>query len=247
MKYDSGHLSFCDKTSLCDDVITLILPTYNEKDNIENIVKSILETKAKINIIIIDDDSPDGTGTAADKLAKSHASVSVIHRKGERGLGSAIKCGFREKSDVYGVMDADQSHDPSIIPSMIKEIENGTDFVIGSRYVKGGGIANWPFYRKIVSRAATLIARPLTGVKDPLSGYFFVRKNVVESMKINPESCKICLDILVRGSYRKVVEVPYVFKNRSSGQTKILNSKEIFRYMKYVLYLYCYSISKCFK
>ena len=228
-------------------MITLILPTYNEKDNIEKVVKNILETKAKIKLLIIDDGSPDGTGVIADKLSKKYNAVSVLHRKNERGLGSAIKYGFRGKSDVYGVMDADQSHDPSIIPSMIKEMGRGADFVIGSRYVKGGGIANWPLYRKIVSRAATLIARPLTGVKDPVSGYFFVRKSVIESMKINPESCKICLDILVRGNYRKVVEVPYVFKNRSRGRTKILNLREILRYMKYVLYLYCYKLSKCYK
>jgi dolichol-phosphate mannosyltransferase len=228
-------------------MITLVLPTYNERENLGLIVKKIIDTKVNMKILIIDDNSPDGTGAIADTLSKKYRSVSVIHRYNERGLGSAIKRGFSMQSDILGVMDADMSHDPSIIPDIIKEFEKGADFVIGSRYTEGGGIADWTIYRKIISKIATLIVKPLTPVKDPVSGYFFVRKSVVKGVEINPKSCKVCLDLLVRGNYKKVVEVPYVFTNRSKGRTKILNAKEIYMYAKYVAYLYSYKITECLK
>lgn len=228
-------------------MITVILPTYNERNNIETAVKNIVKTKAKVNILIIDDNSPDGTGNLADSIAKKYKSVSVFHRKGVRGLGSAIKDGMEMSSGIVGVMDADMSHDASIIPGIIQEFNKGAEFVVGSRYVKNGGIENWPFYRRLASKIATAIARPLAPVKDPVSGYFFIKKGVIKGMKINPESCKICLDILARGNYKKVVEVPYVFKNRSSGKTKILNAREIFKYIGYVIYLYKHRVTKCFR
>ncbi|MBI2579561.1 MAG: polyprenol monophosphomannose synthase [Candidatus Aenigmarchaeota archaeon] len=228
-------------------MITVILPTYNEAENIENVVKNIRKTGAEVNILIIDDNSPDGTGKLADIISKKYKSVSVVHRKNKAGLGSAIKNGFEACSGIVGVMDADMSHDPSIIPDIIKEFGGGADFVIGSRYAKTGGIERWPFYRKLASRVATAIAKPLTPVKDPVSGYFFIKKSVINGMKINPESCKICLDILVRGGYKNVVEVPYTFRNRPAGKTKILNVKEVLKYIKYVSYLYKYRIARCFR
>ncbi|MDI6721396.1 MAG: glycosyltransferase, partial [Candidatus Aenigmarchaeota archaeon] len=149
--------------------------------------------------------------------------------------------------DIAGVMDADMSHDPCVIPLIIKEFKNSADFVIASRYAKNGGINEWGLYRKFISRFATFMVRPLTSAKDPLSGFFFVRKNVINSMQISPESCKICLEILVKGRYGKIVEVPYIFVNRKFGKSKILNHKEILKYMMHVMSLYSYKIISIFK
>ncbi|MBI2172722.1 MAG: polyprenol monophosphomannose synthase [Candidatus Aenigmarchaeota archaeon] len=224
-------------------MITVILPTYNERENIEDMVRKI--ARAGFKILIVDDSSPDGTGELADKLVKKYKTVSVIHRDGKKGLGSAIVEGMAAShTDIVGVMDADMSHDPSILPGISERFGAGADFVIGSRYVKGGGIGDWPFYRKLTSLVATLMVRPIAGVKDPVSGYFFVRKSVIKGVKLNPESCKICLDILVRGNYNSVAEVPYVFCDRRRGSTKILNLREVMRYVKYVAYLYFYKIMK---
>jgi len=225
-------------------MIALILPTYNEKGNLAVLVKKIIRLGMKdVALIIVDDNSPDGTGKIADVLAKKHKNIKVFHRMNERGLGSAIKFGFdKADTNIVGVMDTDLSHDPKILPQIFKQFENGADFVIGSRYVSYGSIKNWPFVRRFVSKTATLLVKPLTGVRDPMSGFFFVNKNVIKNMEINPESCKICLDIIVRGKYKKVVEIPYIFTNRERGKTKILTLKEITKYIKYILYLYGYRI-----
>jgi dolichol-phosphate mannosyltransferase len=226
-------------------MITLVLPTYNEYENIGVLVEKIEDMGLDIRLAVVDDNSPDGTGALADGLAKKYSNLKVFHRRDERGLGSAIKFGFvNSKSDYVGVMDTDLSHDSEALRLVIKEIENGADFVIGSRYANGGMITNWPLVRRLVSKIATLMVRPITSVKDPMSGFFFIKKAVIKKMDINPESCKICLDIIVRGDYKKLVEVPYKFTNRKKGETKILKKKEILKYIKFVFELYRYKISK---
>ncbi|HLD38986.1 MAG TPA: polyprenol monophosphomannose synthase [archaeon] len=226
-------------------MLTIILPTYNERDNIEASVNRIVQSGIDAHILIIDDNSPDGTWKIAKKIKKYNKNVSVVRRDFERGLGSAIKLGLTTSDGIIGVMDADLSHDPSILPHIAKKFEEGADFVIGSRYIHGGGVDEWGFYRRVISKIATFMVRPITHVKDPLSGYFFVKKSVVNSLEINPESCKICLDILVRGNYKKVCEIPYLFVNRRFGKSKILNSSQILKYMKYVVYLYYFRLKKC--
>lgn len=224
-------------------MITIILPTYNEKDNLPVLVKSINSLGIDLKLVIVDDNSPDGTGTVADNMAKKYSNIKVFHRLDERGLGSAIKFGFEKAdTDVVGVMDTDLSHGPSVLPDVIKRMKEGSDFVVCSRYAEGGGIRDWTFLRKLVSRIATLMVKPLSGIKDPMSGFFFAKKEVINSFDINPDSCKICLDIIVRGKYRKAVEVPYTFTNRKSGKTKILTAKEIMKYIRYIMHLYWYRI-----
>jgi dolichol-phosphate mannosyltransferase len=226
-------------------MLSLVLPTYNERENIRELVEKIEALKLGILLLIVDDNSPDGTGSVADALAKRYRNIKVFHRIGERGLGSAIKFGFEKAgTDYVGVMDTDLSHDPSALRLVVREMKNGSDFIIGSRYANGGMIKNWPFIRRLVSKIATLMVRPLTSVKDPMSGFFFIKKDVVGKMDINPQSCKICLDIIIRGDYRKLAEVPYVFTNRKKGETKILKKSEIFRYVRFVFGLYRYGIRK---
>lgn len=227
-------------------MITILLPTYNEKDNLPLLVRKILQLGLNdIEILIIDDNSPDGTGEIADNMKKEYGNIKVFHRTGERGLGSAIKFGFEESdSDIVGVMDTDLSHDAFILPEIINQMKHGADFVIGSRYTEGGGIKDWTFLRRLVSRIATLMVKPLTHIKDPMSGFFFLKKDVIRQMNINPNSCKICLDIIVRGHYKKSVEVPYIFTNRKIGKTKIFTLREMMKYLSYIAFLYKYKLSR---
>ena len=219
--------------------ISVIVPTYREKDNIEPLVERIAKTLYgfEYQIIIVDDDSPDGTAEIALSLANKY-SIKVIKRNGIRGLGSAIMEGLRNtQDDVRVVMDADLQHPPEIISQLVAAAENGANIAIASRYVAGGGVEGWSLSRSIVSRGANLLARPLTTVKDPMSGFFMLTRSVAEELSIKPNGYKILLDILVRGKYCQVKEIPYVFRDRRSGKSK-LGLIEYARYIRLLSQLY---------
>jgi dolichol-phosphate mannosyltransferase len=211
--------------------MSIILPTYNERENLHILVKKILKILPKAELIIVDDNSFDGTGKLADELAKIYP-IKVIHRKKKLGLSTAIVAGFKAaKGSIIGVMDTDLSHPPEMIPKLIKPIiKNKADFVIGSRIVKGGFVEVWPFHRKFISKIATLMARPLTSVKDPMSGLFFLKRKVINNINFTSKGYKICLEIIVKGKYRNIIEVPYKFRTRKVGTSK-LNYKEHFKYL----------------
>ena len=214
--------------------ISVIIPTYNESRNVQRLVREIRRVLPRSEIVVVDDNSPDGTGAVVNRLARRDPEVRLVERIGERGLGSAIIRGFREaRGEVVGVIDADFSHPPAALPQLIAKFDEGYDLVIGSRYVKGGGIENWPALRKITSRIAIALARPLTGIKDPVSGFFFVRKSALSGVALSSRSWKVALDVIVKGSYARAIEVPYVFTNRQKGKSKI-DAKE---YARYVLHL----------
>lgn len=210
--------------------ISLILPTFNERKNLSILVKNIFRIMPKTELIIIDDNSPDGTGKLADELAKKYP-VKAIHRKTRLGVSTAVIEGFKAaKGDIIGVMDADLSHPPEMIKELIKPIiKNKSDFVIGSRNIKGGSVELWPFYRRMISKTATLMAKPLTPVKDPLSGFFFLKRNVINNINFTSKGYKICLEVIVKGKYNNIMEVPYTFRSRTVGTSK-LNTKEYFNY-----------------
>jgi dolichol-phosphate mannosyltransferase len=220
--------------------ISIIVPTYNERTNLPVLVERIAKVLMHRNheIIVVDDNSPDGTGDVAEELKKNYK-MKVLHRKSKRGLASAVIDGFKiSDGDIIGVMDADLSHPPEAIEKLIQPILNGTaDFVVGSRFVPGGGIKGWSVSRKIISGVASAIAKPLTSVKDPMSGFFFVKRSVFTGIKLNPRGYKIGLELLVRGNYRNVVEVPYVFTDRYVGKSK-LNVKEYVNYLMHAFNLY---------
>lgn len=227
-------------------MISVIVPTYNEKDNISNLIKEILGC-VDAEIIVVDDNSPDGTAALVENLAKHNKNIRLIRRAGKLGLGSAIVEGFEfAKGDIIGVMDADFSHPPALIKEMVKELNKGADIVLGSRYVKGGRIENWPLKRKLASRIAVLLASLLTKAKDPVTGFFFVRKKIFDDIKIKSgetKSWKVSLEILVRGNYKKLAEVPYTFVNRKRGKSKI-SANEYKTYMRQILGLLLYRIMK---
>ncbi|HEX9909206.1 MAG TPA: glycosyltransferase family 2 protein [Thermoplasmata archaeon] len=221
----------------------MIVPTYNERDNLGELVQRVSRACAgpniDVEIVVVDDNSPDGTGAYAEELGKT-SKVKVVHREGKLGLSSAVIEGFGVAGgSILVVMDADLSHPPEKIPEMVAQIESGkAKMVIGSRYVEGGGVENWPFRRRIISKGATLLSRGLTKVKDPMSGFFALSRSVVDGVKLDPVGYKIGLEILVKGNHDKqVVEVPITFADRKAGESK-LGGAEILRYIDHVSMLH---------
>lgn len=229
--------------------ISIIIPTYNEKENLPVLINSIFDVMhghfLNGEIIIVDDNSPDGTGIVADELSLKYDNIKVLHRKGKEGLSSAVMEGFiNAGGEIVGVMDADLSHPPEVIPDLVKPILDGnSDFIIASRYKKNEKIEKWPISRKITSFGATLLAKPLTGVSDPMSGFFFFRKNIIDGVELSPIGYKIMLEILVKGKYdrSKILEIPFTFRDRYKGKSK-LNWKEHWNYLKHLFRLYVFSI-----
>ncbi|MEE9152189.1 MAG: glycosyltransferase family 2 protein [Thermoplasmata archaeon] len=232
-------------------MLSIIVPTYNEKENIPQLFERIFKVLGDNNIdgevVVVDDDSPDGTAKVAESL-KSRYNVQVIVRKNERGLASAAIKGMENANgDILCVMDADLSHPPEVIPKMLRFIEKGeAELVIGSRHMKGGDIENWTFKRKVVLKCASLIARPITKVKDPMSGYFMLRRDVIEDVELKPKSNRIGLEIIVKGNYNRFIEVPYVFGARAYGKSK-LGTKVMKNYLSHVLRLYFYKESSFYQ
>ena len=216
-------------------VLSIIVPTYNERERLPELVSAIFAAYASeaLNgeLVIVDDNSPDGTGALADDLAK-HAAIRVVHRPGKLGLGTAVIEGFAAASaPVVGVIDADMSHPPMLLPRMFAVMqEAAADVVVGSRYIAGGGTRNWPIGRLVMSKAACLMARGLTPVRDATSGFFLIRKDLAGGVRISAGGFKICLELLVRGRPRSVAEVPYVFAGRTAGESK-MNLKEALGYV----------------
>ncbi|MFO8051755.1 MAG: glycosyltransferase family 2 protein [Thermoplasmatota archaeon] len=232
-------------------LLSVIIPTYNERDNMPLIIprlSHLLEEEGiDHEILVMDDDSPDGTCGEVQRLSRKYPAVECILRKKDRGLSQAVIEGFsKAKGGVILVMDADLSHPVEAVPEMYRAItEDGADISVGSRHTKGGGIENWPLSRKFISFGASMMARPLTPCSDPMSGFFAVRPEVIEGAPLKAKGYKILLEILVKGRYDKVTEIPIVFKDREVGQSK-LGSKVIVNYLQHLFKLYLYPGSATF-
>ena len=181
-------------------------------------------------LIVVDDNSPDGTGALAEELARGRR-ITVVHRSGKLGLGTAVIDGFAAASaTIVGVIDADMSHPPALLPRMFAAMQHANaDVVVASRYIRDGGTRNWPVVRLLMSRVACVMARGLTPVRDATSGFFLIRKQLAQGVRISAGGFKICLELLVRGRPATVVEVPYVFAGRTAGESK-MNVKEALGY-----------------
>jgi len=217
-------------TDGCD--LSVVVPTYNERERLEELVAVVTGVFARHQIrgelVVVDDNSPDGTGAIADELARRYP-VQVVHREGKLGLGSAVIAGFgRARGSTLGVMDADLSHPPAILPGMLAALRAlDVDAVVGSRYIPGGASKNWPFLRLVMSRFACLLARPLTPVRDATSGLFLVKRAVIQDVKISAAGFKICLELLMRSRIGSIVEVPYVFADRAAGESKMTTREAV--------------------
>jgi len=211
---------------------SLVIPTYNEAKNIESLcgrISQVLsESAVDFEIIVVDDDSPDGTWTVVERLSQKDNRIRLIRRMNERSLGSAVIAGWAEaRGEVIGVIDGDFQHPPEILPGMIKIISEdaAVDIVVASRNIKGGGILKWSLLRRFFSLAGTytsyfFLPRTLSQVRDPMSGYFILRKSVISGRHLTPMGYKILLEVLAKGSYRKAVEFPYFFQEREKGGSK---------------------------
>jgi dolichol-phosphate mannosyltransferase len=215
----------------------VIIPTYNERENLEAMVAAVHEHLPEADLLVVDDGSPDGTGALADEMAARDRRVSVLHREKKQGLGTAYVAGFRRAlaSDYEFVfeMDCDFSHDPKYLPVLLAAARDGADLVLGSRYVQGGGTVNWGPMRKLISRGGSLYARTILGVpvRDLTGGFKCFRRRVLETIDLATVSAQ-GYGFQIEMTYRalklgfRVEEVPIVFVDRRVGQSKM--SKKIF-------------------
>ncbi len=210
----------------------VVLPTYNEADNLEPITAAILEAApAGTGILVVDDSSPDGTGEIADRLAAADARIAVLHRAGKEGLGPAYVAGFRrvlaEGAERIVQMDADFSHDPADIPRLLDATEDA-GLALGSRYVEGGGVGDWGATRRAISRGGSIYARLWLGlgVHDLTGGFKCFRREVLEAIRIDTVGA-LGYAFQVETTYRaclagfRVIEVPIVFNDRRVGESKM--------------------------
>ena len=204
----------------------MVVPTYNERERLAELTGSLFDAcdryHVTLELVIVDDNSPDGTGAIADELAKSRR-MRVIHRAGKLGLGTAVVAGFSiASSDIVGVMDADFSHPPALVPRMLVVLgATNADVLVASRYVPGGSTPDWPWSRRMLSRAACLLARPLSPIRDAASGFFLIRRSIAHGVEIKAGGFKICLELLVRTWPTRLVEIPYRFDDREQGESKM--------------------------
>ncbi len=234
--------------------VSIVVPTYNERENLPILLERINRVMKgfEFEVIVVDDNSPDGTWALAEKLARDrYPWLRVIRRIGERGLASAVVRGFKEaRGELIVVIDADLQHPPEVIPLMIKKaLSSNADLVVASRYAPGGGVEGWSRLRRVMSLVATLIAKLLLPeskcTSDPLSGFFLVRRSLVSRCmcKLKPKGYKILLEVLVKCNPRRVVDVAYTFRPRARGTSK-LGVKTIIEYIVHVLRLQEYRLMK---
>ena len=205
-------------------MLSIIIPTYNERENIPMLIRKLEGLPSRHEIIVVDDNSPDGTAQAVESL--NNPSVRLIKRK-EKGLSGAIVAGVSAaKGENIMVMDADLSHPPELVPEFLSKLKDH-DLVIGKRT----RVERWPFHRKMISKGAEFLAG-LLGIRvpDPLSGFFAMRKKAFRKTRIRTKGYKILLNILYDNPGLTIAEIPYVFKNRYKGKTK-LGYPEIFNYL----------------
>ncbi len=211
-----------------EPLFSLIVPTYNEAENIVPFLTAVHLMIESIphEVIVVDDDSPDLTWDIASHYAEQHPWVKAIRRRNIRGLSSAVLEGFAAAhGEILGVMDADLSHDEHQLPILILKVQEGADLAVGSRRVPGGGATRWPWYRRFTSTVATRLATWFLGLplSDPMSGFFVMKRSVYEGCRtrLYPTGYKILLELVSQSGPLKIAEVPFVFRDRRQGHSKL--------------------------
>ena len=210
----------------------LVLPTFNERENIEKFLSRVRETNPGLSIVVVDDLSPDGTGAIVEQLSNTDSLLSVIHRSGKKGLGAAYLAGFARALergfDNIVTMDADFSHDPAVIPSLLGALENDSAVAIGSRYIPGGSIVGWPLHRHVLSKYGNFYTRFVLGLtpRDCTSGFRAYRSSTLAAIdldSIKGDGYVFLTSILrrIQQQRMKVTEVPITFTDRVEGQSKM--------------------------
>lgn len=227
--------------------LSLVIPTYNESQNITNLVAVISPMLEQVlgdryELIVVDDDSPDQTWAIAEFLYNQYPHLRVIRRQGEKGLSTAVIRGWQvARGDILGVIDGDLQHPPETLLQLLKEIQTGADLAVASRHVSGGGVSTWSLTRRILSRGAQLIGlvllpRVVSRISDPMSGYFMVRREAISDRPLSPLGYKILIEVLGRGSIGQVAEVGYVFQERQEGESKV-TWRQYLDYLRHLLRL----------
>jgi dolichol-phosphate mannosyltransferase len=212
--------------------LSLIVPTYNESRNLEELVSqltAVLEPRlaGHYEIIVVDDDSPDRTWEVALRLADRWPMLRVLRRRGEKGLSTAVIRGWQAaRGEVLAVIDADLQHPPEVVARLWDAIAAGADLAVGSRHVEGGGVSDWSGLRRALSRGAQLLGLAVLPsvvgrVSDPMSGYFMVRRSAIAGAEMSPLGYKILIEVLGRGRIGRIAEVGYVFRERVAGESKV--------------------------
>jgi dolichol-phosphate mannosyltransferase len=227
-----GLLSVPPVESVDAVLLSLVVPTYNEAGNVVLLVQKLTGLLDRIcpedyELIIVDDDSPDGTWEMARSLLSDYPRLRVMRRTEERGLSTAVIRGWQvSRGRVLGVIDGDLQHPPEVLEKLLGELVAGADLAVASRHVEGGGISEWSVFRRLTSRGAQIlglmIAPNVVGrVSDPMSGYFMVQRSAITQQILNPQGYKILLEILGRGEVERISEVGYVFQERQDGESKV--------------------------
>jgi dolichol-phosphate mannosyltransferase len=212
--------------------LSLIVPTYNESRNLEELLRqltAVLEPRlaGEYEILVVDDDSPDGTWAVAMRLAERWPAVRLMRRRSEKGLSTAVIRGWQAaRGEVLAVIDADLQHPPEVLARLWEAIRAGADLAVASRHVDGGGVSDWSALRQALSRGAQLLGLAVLPsvvgrVSDPMSGYFMVRRAAIAGAEMSPLGYKILIEVLGRGRIRTVSEVGYVFRERLAGESKV--------------------------
>jgi dolichol-phosphate mannosyltransferase len=225
-------------------LLSLIIPTFNEGGNVACFVQRVTDLlnryiPGNYELIIVDDNSPDGTWKIAQDLTIDYPQLKVMRRTQERGLSSAVVRGWQcARGAVLGVMDGDLQHPPEALIQLLKQVQHGADLAVASRHVKGGGVSDWSLMRRILSRGAQLIGllilpNVVGRTSDPMSGYFVVRRRALAEEYLSPTGYKILLEVLGRGNVKRVAEVGYVFQERQDGESKVTWKQ----YVEYIVHL----------
>lgn len=224
--------------------LSVISPTYNEAESVAPLIAELEKSLQSVDyeIVISDDDSPDLTWARVEEIGKRNPRVRALRRTTNRGLGPSVIDGFGSATgEAVACIDADLQHDPTILPRMLKELEDGADLVVATRYMPGGGTSNWGIIRRLGSWGCTKLAQVLLGVKlrDPMSGYFMMRREDFLRIRdrLNVRGFKILLEIAAHMHPHRLGEVPYTFGPRAQGESKLSN-KIVLAYLSQVWRLY---------
>lgn len=230
-----------------DIAFSLVLPTYQESQNIQAIIRILSQLldrvlSEKYELIVVDDDSPDLTWKLALELTDDYPQLRVLHRVREKGLATAVVRGWQvARGRFLGVIDADLQHPPEILLQLLQEMERGADLAVASRHVEGGGVSEWSLMRRFLSRGAQtlglmLLPEVIGRLSDPMSGYFIVRRSAIAGKILSPVGYKIAIEIVARGEIDWIAEVGYVFQERQRGESKV-TAKQYLEYLQHLLAL----------
>ncbi len=231
--------------------LSLILPTYNEKGNIRSIISILTQLlddviPGKYELIVVDDNSPDLTWEIAAELLPEYSQLRVMRRITEKGLSTAVIRGWQvARGEILGVIDADLQHPPEILLKLLKEMDRGADLAVASRHVEGGGVSEWSWIRRVLSRGAQMLGlmilpETIGRLSDPMSGYFMVRRQSIVGRVLSPVGYKILIEVAARGKIDWIAEAGYVFCERQSGESKVTWKQ----YVEYLQHLFRLRLSK---